>query len=68
MMNKLIRITAPHFVAGIETYSESGRYDGYPNELVEIHRCAPIIKYMKSWTMGRIKHYCDRKHWIYEVF
>ena len=37
----MIRITSPHFCAGIA--------DG---------RSAPILAYMKGWTVRRIKAYC----------
>ena len=43
----LIRIVAPHFVAGID----------YPM------RCAPIVKYMKGWSLNRIFDYCRSKGW-----
>jgi len=44
----LLRITAPHFVAGMDT---------------ETRECAPIINYMKMWTIGGIKSYCEKKGW-----
>ena len=44
---RLIRIEAPHFVAGVE---------------VEI-RAAPIVRYMASWSLKRIRAYCRRKGW-----
>ena len=47
----MLRISAPHFVAGIVR--------GGP--------AAPIIRYMKGWTFARIKAYCDRKRWTIEV-
>jgi len=65
LMGTLIRITAPHFVAGIVTYCEDGRYD-YDLKRVPIHRTAPIVKYMKGWTISRIKHYCKKRGWKVE--
>ncbi len=47
----MLRITAPRFVAGI----------------VRGGLCAPIIKYMKGWTLAQIKSYCKRKGWTVEV-
>lgn len=47
----MLRITAPHFVAGI----------------VRGGLCAPIIGYMKGWTFAEIKAYCAKKRWVIEV-
>lgn len=47
----MIRITAPHFCAGIA--------DG---------RAAPILKYMKGWTVRRIREYCVQRGWSFEQF
>ena len=63
----LLRISAPHFVAGIECYSAFGCHD-YDDNPTLIHRTAPILKYMKGWTVHRIQHYCHRKGWIFESF
>ena len=64
MKRKLIRITAPHFCAGVEVYKafegRMGDHDEYDNE------CAPIVKYMRYWSALRIKDYCRRKGWKYE--
>ena len=46
----MIRIVAPHFVAGIEPY---GRF-------------APILHYMKNWSPEEIMKYCGKKGWGYE--
>jgi len=43
----LVRITAPHFVAGI----------------VVRERAAPILAYMLPWSLTQILRYCDRKGW-----
>jgi len=47
----MLRILAPHFVAGI----------------VRGGQVAPIIRYMKGWTYRRILDYCARKGWSVEV-
>jgi hypothetical protein len=47
----MLRISAPHFVAGI----------------VRGGRCAPIINYMKGWTLSQIKEYCHSKKWQVEI-
>lgn len=47
----MLRIIAPHFVAGI----------------VRGGAAAPIIKYMKGWTLAQIKSYCAKKNWKIEV-
>lgn len=47
----LIRIVAPHFVAGAVR--------GGP--------IAPIIRYMKGWSFKQIQAYCDKKGWTVEV-
>lgn len=46
-----VRITAPHFVAGV----------------VVGKRAAPIVKYMINWDMKRIRDYCLGKGWMVEV-
>lgn len=47
----LLRITAPHFVAGI----------------VKQGAVAPIIRYMEGWTLAKIKAYCRSRGWTLEV-
>lgn len=47
----MLRISAPHFVAGI---ARGGA-------------CAPIIGYMKGWTCARIRAYCTTKGWTVEA-
>ena len=49
----LIRITAPHFVAGIDTDRDVA---------------APIIAYMRHWSLKRIYAYCRAKGWVVQVF
>ncbi|GAG00096.1 unnamed protein product [marine sediment metagenome] len=51
MKPKLVRITAPYFVAGVEVGVRS----------------APIVGYMRNWTIVRIMRYCERKGWGCEV-
>jgi hypothetical protein len=29
--------------------------------------CAPILKYMKGWTVGRIKAFCAERGWTIDV-
>ena len=47
----LLRIVAKHFVAGVITQ------EGI------CCRAAPIVKYMKGWTIEHIQHYCCKKTW-----
>lgn len=46
----LLRITAPHFVAG----------------LVVGELAAPIIAYMRDWHPAQVQRYCRRKGWKFE--
>jgi hypothetical protein len=48
----LIRIKAPHFVAGV-VLNADGR----------VERAAPIVRYMMGWSLDRISGYCLRKGW-----
>lgn len=47
---KLVRVVAPHFVAGFET-------DGI------VRRAAPILKYLKGKTDAQARAYIARKGW-----
>lgn len=47
----LIRITAPHFCAGV----------------IVGERAAPIVRYMRFWDIKRIQAYCTQKGWRYQV-
>lgn len=47
----MLRILAPHFVAGI----------------VIGERAAPIVRYMANWSRERIERYCAGKRWRVEV-
>ncbi len=51
-MRPLLRITAPHFVAGIEIGG----------------RCAPILAWMaqRKWNRRQIEAYCRGKGWTCE--
>lgn len=52
----MVLIEAPHFCAGL--YGDGiGLWD-----------CAPIINYMKDWSIGRIKLYCRKKGWSCDIF
>lgn len=53
-MGTLVRITAPHFCAGLE--AEGGR----------VVRTAPILRYMTGWDGRQVAGYCARKHWTCE--
>ena len=46
----MLRISSPYFVAGIVRGGE----------------CAPIIHYMKGWTLKAILAYCRYKGWTVE--
>lgn len=50
----LIRIVAPHFVAGI--VPETGR----------VVTAAPILRYMTGWTGAQVADYCRAKGWTWE--
>lgn len=47
----MLRIVAPHFVAGIVRGGD----------------CAPIIRYMKGWRLLQIQQYCANKKWVCEM-
>jgi len=51
----LIRIEAPHFVAGI-IYNESWTSE-----------CAPIVSYMRDWNLNEIEGYCKKKGWKFKI-
>jgi hypothetical protein len=56
---RLLRITAPHFVAGIEVAMRSGT--------AVVVRAAPIL----AWTLGKnvatLARYFDTKSWTVEI-
>lgn len=47
----MIRILAPHFVAGVD---------------LSTGRAAPILSFMRTWTAPRIIRYCQAKGWQWE--
>lgn len=47
---ELVRVVAPHFVAGFLT-------DGV------VRRAAPILKYMVGWDDAKVRAYIARKGW-----
>ena len=51
---RLIRIEAPHFVAGL-VWKQSGSL------------CAPIIHYMRLWSLAKIFDYCKKKKWTCSI-
>jgi hypothetical protein len=51
----LVRITAPHVVAGIVAL------DG------KMIRAAPIVAYMMGWDGRKLSRYCDRKGWKWQL-
>ena len=50
-MSRTIRIAAPHFCAAVDL-------DG-----PTVTHAAPILSYMRGWTVGKIAAYCLRKNW-----
>lgn len=50
-MSDLVRIVAPHFVAGV----------------VLGQRCAPVVHYMRFWRYEKIARYCQGKRWACET-
>lgn len=55
MSDVLVRITAPHLVAGLQ--ARDGR----------VVRAAPILRYMLGWDGSRLADYCERKGWTWEI-
>lgn len=47
----LVRVIAPHFVAGIEVGV----------------RAAPILAYATGWSLLKLQAYCRQKRWTCEV-
>ena len=75
MKNRLLRITGKTkngqpFVAGIVTYKRLAarklKGDAYEKPTY-IHECAPILRYMETWTVGEILRYCNRHNWTFEL-
>jgi hypothetical protein len=51
----LVRIVAPHFVAGIIAI------DG------AVFRTAPILHFTMGWDGRRVARYCDRNGWTWQL-
>jgi len=51
---RLVRVVAPHFVAGFET-------DG------TVRRAAPIVRYLVGWDDDKARAYLKRKGWVASV-
>lgn len=52
-----IQIIAPHFCAGVVWEQGKG-----------IVKAAPIVRYMKGWTLVGVQNYCTQKGWKYEQY
>ena len=50
----MIRIVAPHFVAGVVLTDR-------------VIRTAPIVKYMIGWEPGRVRTYARSKGWQTQI-
>ena len=59
----LIRIDAPHFVAGIVFEYKTNNQN---IEYCKVLDVAPIIKYMKKWSIDKVVNYCCKKKWKWE--
>lgn len=58
-VTRLLRIEAPHFVAGMEfTRTDAGQW--------QVTQTAPILVYMQDWSPERIKAYLVEKGWTWE--
>lgn len=57
MDETVLRIKAPHFVAGM-VYSDAAK---------SVTKTAPIVGYMLGWGMQRVKQYTRKKGWELEV-
>lgn len=47
----LAQIDAPHFNCGIVLENDC------------VIEAAPIVKYMRGWSRGKVRDYCAKKHW-----
>jgi hypothetical protein len=54
LVNRLLRIEADYFVAGIVLRRA-------------VHRVPPILHYMKLWPVQKILRYCATKGWYYTL-
>jgi hypothetical protein len=51
-----MRISAPHFVAGLV----------FDPDNIRVIRAAPILRYMLGWTVARVRSYCLTRNWKIE--
>lgn len=49
----LVRVVAPHFVAGLV----------YDPDADRVTMTANILRYMKGWSRERVVEYCKSKEW-----
>lgn len=52
----MVRIVAPHFVAGLAVV------DGH------VRGTAPILSYMEDWACRDVEAYCQQKHWHVDYY
>ena len=55
------RISAPHFVCSISTGGHVG-----PTADEWVYATDPIVSYLRTWSMDRVRGYVQRKGWIIE--
>lgn len=68
MSTFLIRVEAPHFVAGIELTDAHPALDSLlPLTEARVTRTAPILKYTLGWPEGRLYALLRRKGWHWQV-
>ena len=67
MNGRIVRITAPHFCAGIILYEKEVHYKKYNRSRIYLNTTAPILHYMEDWTFGKIARYCKIKNWKCEL-
>lgn len=58
MAERLLRVDAPHFVAGMVWQKEQGEW--------RCVACAPILGYMRNWRPEQVKAYLLKKRWNWE--
>ena len=63
---RVIRIMAPHFVAGVIPFKMSTGVLGWEEDEYD-NECAPIVRYMRYWKPWQIRSYCIEKGWKYEI-
>jgi hypothetical protein len=59
MEAKTIRIQGPNFVAAVDLESTNG--------VETVTLTAPMLRYMKGWTLNRVMRYCKGKKWPAEI-